>query len=189
METGNWSTKRSPIPMVDAQIYYFVQHSKVGATNCISTLKNISRAFRLQAFIHLLRLHFKTLRMLIYVFGFSNFFVSIFQITFDCLDQNSHYHIPLLLNPYGYTTYRGSWIHYCAYFESPSPSEIKSSSTTDNFNFMYQIKRLRNELEWTIQRAFSMLFNFIQGIRSIKMRNIIIVYIVWPPFWIGVEPR
>lgn len=87
-----------------------------------------------------------------------NFCVSIFQITFDCLDQNSHYHIPLLLNPYGYTTYRGSWIHYCAYFESPSPSEIKSSSTTDNFNFMYQIKRLRNELEWTIQRAFSMLF-------------------------------
>lgn len=127
--------------------------------------------------------------MLIYVFGFSIFFDSIFQITFDCLDQNSHYHIPLLLNPYGYTTYRGSWIHYCAYFESPSPSEIKSSSTTDNFNFMYQIKRLWNELEWTIQRAFSMLFNFIQGIRSIKMRNIIIVYIVWPPFWIGVEPR
>lgn len=31
-----------------------------------------------------------------------------FQITFDCLDQNSHYHIPLLLNPFGYTTYRGS---------------------------------------------------------------------------------
>lgn len=32
------------------------------------------------------------------------------QITFDCLDQNGHYHIPLLLNPYGYTTYRGSWV-------------------------------------------------------------------------------
>ncbi|XP_055310462.1 5-hydroxyisourate hydrolase [Sitodiplosis mosellana] len=30
------------------------------------------------------------------------------EITFDCLEQESHYHIPLLLNPYGYTTYRGS---------------------------------------------------------------------------------
>lgn len=74
METGNWSTKRSPIPMVDAQIYYFVQHSKVGATNCISTLKNISRAFRLQAFIHLLRLHFKTLRNVNLCFWVFNFF-------------------------------------------------------------------------------------------------------------------
>lgn len=24
------------------------------------------------------------------------------------IDSNEHYHIPLLLNPYGYTTYRGS---------------------------------------------------------------------------------
>ncbi|XP_031620594.1 5-hydroxyisourate hydrolase isoform X2 [Contarinia nasturtii] len=32
----------------------------------------------------------------------------IIEIIFDCLDQDSHYHMPLLLNPYGYTTYRGS---------------------------------------------------------------------------------
>lgn len=29
------------------------------------------------------------------------------SITFETTDQ-SHYHVPLLLNPYGYSTYRGS---------------------------------------------------------------------------------
>lgn len=29
------------------------------------------------------------------------------EITFE-VDSNDHYHIPLLLNPFGYTTYRGS---------------------------------------------------------------------------------
>jgi 5-hydroxyisourate hydrolase len=32
----------------------------------------------------------------------------IVQITFHVRDGEGHYHIPLLLNPYGYTTYRGS---------------------------------------------------------------------------------
>jgi len=35
-----------------------------------------------------------------------SFYPSI-RIEFEIFDQ-SHYHIPLLLNPYGYTTYRGS---------------------------------------------------------------------------------
>ncbi|KAK9695089.1 HIUase/Transthyretin family [Popillia japonica] len=30
------------------------------------------------------------------------------EIVFDCRSQSDHYHVPLLLNPYGYTTYRGS---------------------------------------------------------------------------------
>lgn len=30
------------------------------------------------------------------------------QITFQVRDGEAHYHIPLLLGPYGYTTYRGS---------------------------------------------------------------------------------
>jgi len=30
------------------------------------------------------------------------------QVTFDIADATQHYHIPLLLSPYGYSTYRGS---------------------------------------------------------------------------------
>ena len=30
------------------------------------------------------------------------------QIEFKVCDPNQHYHVPLLLNPYGYSTYRGS---------------------------------------------------------------------------------
>lgn len=30
------------------------------------------------------------------------------QITFEVEDPDQHYHIPLLISPYSYTTYRGS---------------------------------------------------------------------------------
>eukprot|EP00053_Salpingoeca_punica_P017430 m.167857 g.167857 ORF g.167857 m.167857 type:complete len:136 (-) comp17203_c1_seq2:3423-3830(-) len=30
------------------------------------------------------------------------------HITFDIIDPKQHYHVPLLLSPYGYSTYRGS---------------------------------------------------------------------------------
>ncbi|KAI7862177.1 hydroxyisourate hydrolase [Spinellus fusiger] len=30
------------------------------------------------------------------------------QITFELTNPEQHYHIPLLISPYGYTTYRGS---------------------------------------------------------------------------------
>ena len=30
------------------------------------------------------------------------------EITFEVRESQSHFHIPLLLSPYGYTTYRGS---------------------------------------------------------------------------------
>jgi 5-hydroxyisourate hydrolase len=30
------------------------------------------------------------------------------QVVFSILDTDSHYHVPLLLSPYGYSTYRGS---------------------------------------------------------------------------------
>ena len=32
----------------------------------------------------------------------------IVQVTFSVPDPESHFHIPLLLSPYGYTTYRGT---------------------------------------------------------------------------------
>jgi 5-hydroxyisourate hydrolase len=30
------------------------------------------------------------------------------QITFEILDPSQHFHVPLLLSPFGYSTYRGS---------------------------------------------------------------------------------
>lgn len=30
------------------------------------------------------------------------------QVVFDIVDTDSHYHVPLLLSPFGYSTYRGS---------------------------------------------------------------------------------
>ncbi|MCZ7678175.1 MAG: hydroxyisourate hydrolase [Sandaracinaceae bacterium] len=30
------------------------------------------------------------------------------SITFEVASASEHYHVPLLLNPYGYSTYRGS---------------------------------------------------------------------------------
>lgn len=35
-------------------------------------------------------------------------FVDLIPIRFGISDENSHYHVPLLLSPYGYSTYRGS---------------------------------------------------------------------------------
>jgi 5-hydroxyisourate hydrolase len=35
------------------------------------------------------------------------FFLSV-PVTFKVVDTNRKYHVPLLLNPFGYTTYRGS---------------------------------------------------------------------------------
>jgi 5-hydroxyisourate hydrolase len=39
--------------------------------------------------------------------GISGFFPSI-VVTFEIEDPSVHYHIPLLLSPFGYSTYRGS---------------------------------------------------------------------------------
>jgi 5-hydroxyisourate hydrolase len=35
-------------------------------------------------------------------------FYPFIQVVFDIKNTNEHYHIPLLLSPFGYTTYRGS---------------------------------------------------------------------------------
>jgi 5-hydroxyisourate hydrolase len=35
-------------------------------------------------------------------------FYSEVTVLFDVRDASAHYHVPLLLSPYGYTTYRGS---------------------------------------------------------------------------------
>ncbi|MDF2370311.1 MAG: hydroxyisourate hydrolase [Rhizobiaceae bacterium] len=35
-------------------------------------------------------------------------FLDIIPIRFGIADKNAHYHVPLLISPYGYSTYRGS---------------------------------------------------------------------------------
>ena len=35
-------------------------------------------------------------------------FLDVIPIRFGIADQGQHYHVPLLLSPYGYSTYRGS---------------------------------------------------------------------------------
>jgi 5-hydroxyisourate hydrolase len=39
--------------------------------------------------------------------GITSFYPTV-QITFSIVDPRAHYHVPLLLSPYGYSTYRGS---------------------------------------------------------------------------------
>ena len=39
--------------------------------------------------------------------GFEGFYPEA-SIVFDVRDANQHYHVPLLLSPFGYSTYRGS---------------------------------------------------------------------------------
>lgn len=39
--------------------------------------------------------------------GESSFYADV-QIAFKVADPDQHYHVPLLLSPYGYSTYRGS---------------------------------------------------------------------------------
>ena len=35
-------------------------------------------------------------------------FLDVVSINFGIADKNEHYHVPLLVSPYGYSTYRGS---------------------------------------------------------------------------------
>lgn len=37
-----------------------------------------------------------------------DFFYPFIEVVFDVKDANEHYHVPVLLNAFGYTTYRGS---------------------------------------------------------------------------------
>jgi 5-hydroxyisourate hydrolase len=40
--------------------------------------------------------------------GYGNAFYPQVVVTFTVADSTAHYHVPLLLSPHGYTTYRGS---------------------------------------------------------------------------------
>lgn len=47
------------------------------------------------------------------------------EVVFRIEDPSQHYHVPLLLSPYGYSTYRGSW--------------LSSSSLTNHCDTLYPI--------------------------------------------------
>ena len=38
----------------------------------------------------------------------TNGFYPLVEVVFEIVDGAAHYHVPLLLNPWGYSTYRGS---------------------------------------------------------------------------------
>jgi 5-hydroxyisourate hydrolase len=46
-------------------------------------------------------------RLTFNVRGISDFFTEV-QVQFEVRDAAQHYHVPLLVSPFGYTTYRGS---------------------------------------------------------------------------------
>lgn len=48
-----------------------------------------------------------TYRLTFVTQGFSSFYPEV-AVMFEIAETDSHYHIPLLLSPHGYTTYRGS---------------------------------------------------------------------------------
>jgi 5-hydroxyisourate hydrolase len=51
--------------------------------------------------------HSGTYRLVFDTAGWSNFFPEI-SVLFFVAEPSRHHHVPLLLSPYGYTTYRGS---------------------------------------------------------------------------------
>ena len=53
------------------------------------------------------RLPHGTYRLVFDTAGWSNFFPEI-SVLFFVAEPSRHHHVPLLLSPYGYTTYRGS---------------------------------------------------------------------------------
>ncbi len=75
-----------------------------GITNVDGRVANWDRAFELQQACYTLS------------FAVSNYFesrnedsfYSDIQIMFKVVATDEHYHVPLLLNPFGYSTYRGS---------------------------------------------------------------------------------
>ena len=40
--------------------------------------------------------------------GVTSFFFPTVELQFEVADGNAHFHVPLLLSPFGYSTYRGS---------------------------------------------------------------------------------
>ena len=57
--------------------------------------------------IHKMGLYFKPLSDR-YSAEYYSYLNGMFQVVFEIEDPSQHYHVPLLLNPFGYSTYRGS---------------------------------------------------------------------------------
>ena len=76
-----------------------------GTTDADGRLKDLLPARRkLSAGAY--RLTFDTSTYFVY-HGVTSFYTEV-SVTFFVADASQHYHVPLLLSPFGYTTYRGS---------------------------------------------------------------------------------
>jgi 5-hydroxyisourate hydrolase len=75
-----------------------------GATNEDGRVKNLLEE-RSELYPGLYRMTFHTEK---YLAQSGGGFYPYVQVAFEIKDARQHYHIPLLLSPYGYSTYRGS---------------------------------------------------------------------------------
>ncbi len=82
------------------------QWSKIGtaSTDSDGRIKVFSEGFELQETVY--RLTFETSAYFDSL-GTESFYPFV-QLVFEVRDANQHYHVPLLLSPFGYSTYRGS---------------------------------------------------------------------------------
>ena len=75
-----------------------------GKTNADGRIANFNESFSLEEGLY--RLTFETAEYFQTID--SKTFYPIVQIAFEVSNQDEHYHVPLLLSPFGYSTYRGS---------------------------------------------------------------------------------
>ena len=102
------------LPARDVPVALFHQHPRGdwkellrGSTDADGRLKGVSstgEALELSQGIH--RIDFETAAYFASV-GQTGFYPQV-SITFEVLDPSAHYHVPLLLSPFAYSTYRGS---------------------------------------------------------------------------------
>jgi len=102
------TAKGKPAEGISLTLYHIVKgESKIIGSDTTNndgrSVKLLSKNHKMEAGIY--RLHFD----LENYFGTdSKAFYPFADITFRVKDAAEHYHIPLLLSPFGYTTYRGS---------------------------------------------------------------------------------
>ncbi|HEX4750049.1 MAG TPA: hydroxyisourate hydrolase [Bryobacteraceae bacterium] len=95
------TTAGRPAGGIPVRLYLDDRQVGAGVTNqdgrCVALLEN---SVKLEAGIY--RITFEIADK------FPNSFYPKVEISFRVRDSGAHYHIPLLLSPFGYTTYRGS---------------------------------------------------------------------------------
>ena len=92
----------SQIVMEELQTFWAGETSNLAPTKCTLQLDNTTKRSKQRHSILMLRysiIHQSVRRQ-------TN--DQMLQVVFEIKDPEAHYHVPLLLNPFGYSTYRGS---------------------------------------------------------------------------------